>query len=138
GGYVQTSSLLRDSSEQYYEVTTLGNALAMATAGKPIHRRTADRLLSDFLSRVKQVNEDDHFLYKVTRVVVFGSYLDAQKETLNDLDLAVDLEFKEADMSKRRALLDERIREAREQGRHFGTHLAQVSWPIREVKQFLK
>jgi predicted nucleotidyltransferase len=137
-GYVERSSQFRGDAEPHYEVTTRGNGLAMATAGKPIKRETADRILGEFLSRVREVNENDHYLYKVTLVVVFGSYLDAQKETLNDLDLAVDLEFKEAGMSKRKELLNARIREAREEGRQFGTHLAQVSWPITEAKQFLK
>jgi hypothetical protein len=36
-----------------YETTIQGNALALAKAGKPVSRASADRVLEEFLGRVK-------------------------------------------------------------------------------------
>jgi len=137
-GYVERSLELRENVEPYYQVTICGCALAMATAGKPIKRKTADRLLAAFLNRVSQANDNDYYLYKVTRVVVFGSYLDQDKQELNDLDLAIDLAAKETDGCKHEELLKARIMEVYEKGRHFKNIVDQLAWPQTEVKQFLK
>jgi Mn-dependent DtxR family transcriptional regulator len=58
-----------------WELTAKGVGLRAANATKPLHRHTADRLLSDFLERVRILNADDHYLARVTKAAVFGSYL---------------------------------------------------------------
>jgi len=138
GGYVERSLQHRDAAEPYYQVTIRGCALAMAAAGKPIKRKTADRLFAAFLDRVRQTNETDYYLYRVTRVVVFGSYLDQDKQELNDLDLAIDLAAKQADERKQQELMEARIVDAHEKGRDFKNIVDQLGWPQTEVKQFLK
>jgi predicted nucleotidyltransferase len=101
-----------DRGEQLYRPTLLGRAFAGASAGKPIKRATADRLLSEFLGRVEQVNADAYYLFRVARVVVFGSYL-SDAETLSDLDLAIHLDAKESDWDKHVALEDADQRSSR-------------------------
>ena len=73
--------------------TTLGNSFANATAARPVKRRVAERRLSEFLNRVRRVNAKPTFLYRVTEVVVFGSYLPV-KSKMGDVDLAIHLEPK--------------------------------------------
>ena len=40
----------------WYELTTRGNALAQASAAKPISRKTAEKKLQEFMARVEQIN----------------------------------------------------------------------------------
>jgi predicted nucleotidyltransferase len=47
---------------------------------------------------VDRVNNDNRFLAKVTRVIVFGSYLRTGKDKLSDVDIAVELAPKESEV----------------------------------------
>jgi len=71
--------------------TMAGNALANATAAAPISRADADRVLNAFLIRVGIVNDAKTSLYRVGKVVVFGSYLGNQ-DRVGDIDLAIRLD----------------------------------------------
>src|SRR6202040_1074203 len=84
GGY------LIDRKNRTWELTSSGIQLRAANATKPLHRVTADRLLSDLLERIELVNADDHYLARVTKAVVFGSYLSTSSR-LGDIDVAVQL-----------------------------------------------
>ncbi len=86
----------RIRNEEYWTLAPDGVRFACATATKGILRTNAEKLLQGFLERVQQVNKDDYFLYRVTKVAVFGSYLDAQKDKVNDIDLLVQLQPKPA------------------------------------------
>jgi predicted nucleotidyltransferase len=90
-----------------------------ATAAKPITRQTADHALSQLLERVNQVNTDEWFLAKVTKVVVLGSYLRADVDRLSDLDIAVELQPKEANWDRLRELTLKRVEQLEMAGRRF-------------------
>ncbi|MEW6624887.1 MAG: nucleotidyltransferase domain-containing protein [Bacillota bacterium] len=134
-GYIEESK--RYNREKAWVNTIKGNSLAMASAAKPIYRRTADDILLKFMKRVNEVNTNDKFAFRVEKVIVFGSYL-SDKERLNDIDLAIKLESKEKDKKKRRQREQERISIALKSGRVFGNFLQEVFWPMTEVKLFLK
>ena len=68
-----------------------GNALASATAATSILRQTGEDRLAQFLERVQALNANDECAYRVTKVVLFGSYL-TSKTRLSDVDLAIRLE----------------------------------------------
>jgi len=121
----------------HWKTTNRGRQLALATAAKPISRAAAEKKLSEFLERVKVVRDDPRFLYKVTRVAVFGSYLGGG-EDLGDIDLAVGLAHKETDRDKQRELNSRHCWEAQARGRRFGTKLEMLYWPQTEVRRFLK
>lgn len=133
-GYVESE---RHGKTECWGLTVEGRALAMATAARPVKRSTAQRVLREFMARVHQVNRDDYHLYRVTKVVVFGSYLGSEPE-LGDLDLAIELQPKHFDRDQQLALERERTRTASENGRHFGNVIEQLFWPQQEVRQFLK
>lgn len=80
--------------EDWFSVTVAGRALASASAAKPIRRKTADDLLAKLMERVRLVNADSSFLYTVTEVRVFGSYL-SDAERLSDVDVAIDVARRE-------------------------------------------
>lgn len=125
------------SSPEYWRTTAKGRTLALASAAKPLRRSTAERKLREFLERVEQVNRDERFVFQVAKVVVFGSIL-TTKERINDVDVAVLLEPKEADSERHRLLCQERTSEAVRQGRSFSSFLDQIFWPQREVLLHLK
>ena len=66
-----------------YELSTRGLALANASAARPITRKTASRVLREFMDRVQVINTSDEFPYKVESVVLFGSVL-SEKDRLVD------------------------------------------------------
>ncbi|HKP37582.1 MAG TPA: nucleotidyltransferase domain-containing protein [Pyrinomonadaceae bacterium] len=134
-GYIKQRNSV-DKHERW-ENTLKGNALALASAAKPISRATAERNLTQLLARVRKVNEDDYFLYKVQKVVLFGSYL-RSTQTLSDLDVAITLAPKEANRERQDLLEKQRIRAAKNEGRVFGNFLVQLFWPQLEVRKFLK
>lgn len=125
-----------NGGENNWYTTIKGNALANASASKPISRQTADRLLEEFLSRVRQVNDGD-YAYRVKQVIVFGSYL-SDAELLGDVDLSLVLDDRYHDATARKAGHDARIKAAQEAGRHFKDYMAMLFWPRQEVLLFLK
>ena len=121
-----------------WTTTQAAQTLASATAAKPITRRTADRVLGGLLARVDRVNGDDRFLAKVTRVIVFGSYLRASVERLSDVDIAVELVPKESRRNKFRELNYRRVAQAARKGHRFSGILDRELWWRSETLDFLK
>lgn len=134
-GYVELDESF--PSRDRWVNTVKGNALAQATAAKPVRRATAKKNVIEFLDRVHRVNEDEYFLYKVTRVVVFGSYITDQ-ERLNDVDLGVELKPKCLDRELHWEREQTRIKQALIEGRVFQNIVARLTWPTREIFLFLK
>lgn len=71
----------------------------MAETKKRLYKRdTVERKLNELLRRVDEVNSGvgctGEYLYHVKRLVVFGSYLDATKDRVHDLDIGYELELK--------------------------------------------
>ena len=133
----ETAASPDGTRHQFWEITMEGNGLAMATAARPVKRRTADRVVARFLERVAAVNDEERFAYRVARVTVFGSYLTDATE-LNDVDLLVDLVPRSRNAEKQAALeRSSRIGAARS-GRRFGSMVDELGWPETEVRLFLK
>jgi predicted nucleotidyltransferase len=120
--------------EPYWENTIKGNSLAMATAARPVTRAKADKIFGEFVLRVKEVNDDPYYLFKVNRVVLFGSYI-RDTETVNDIDIAIQLAPKIDDLKLRSKLYAKRRRKSK---RKFRTLMAYLGWPMQEVWLFLK
>lgn len=133
-GYIEPAVHARDES---WQTTTRGNALAHATARKPITRKTAERLVAEFLNRVRAINACDDYVYRVKQVIVFGSYL-TDRPDLGDIDLAITLQFRLDDPDRRERQCQERIQQALDKGRTFRTYFEEVSWPQMEIYQYLK
>lgn len=120
--------------EPYWENTLKGNSLAMATAARPVTRAKADQIFAAFMLRVQRINDDPYYLFKVTRVVLFGSYIQ-DTETVNDIDIAIQFAPKIDNPDLRGKLYAQRRRESK---RNFGTQMAYLAWPMQEVWLFLK
>ena len=134
-GYIEKSK--NTSKPGFWDVTLKGSSLSLASAAKPIKRETAERILQEFMERVHKINQDSYYLYKVSKVIVFGSFL-SNKERINDLDIAVKLLPKISDPKKQRQVEQQRIKEAFESGRNFNNTIDELFWPHNEVMYFLK
>lgn len=132
-GCVESVSNAR--GEVLYRRTLTGSTFAQASAARPLKRSTADRKLAEFLDRARRINDDDHYLYRVKKAVVFGSYL-TQADRIGDV--AVELVPRWQDPEKQSAMYDARIKEAMRSGRRFANIGAEVSWPQNEVYLALK
>jgi len=54
-------------------------------------RPAVERKLRGFIDRIRQVNHEEQFVFRVAKAVVFGSYLSA-KARISDIDIAILLE----------------------------------------------
>lgn len=133
-GYVKVASTDR---ERRYQRSLAGSTLAQASAARPLQRRTAEQKLAEFLARARRINEDDYVLYRVKKVLVFGSYLTAAAR-INDIDVAIELVHRCQDPDKHSTLHDARIQEGVRSGRRFGSISEEVAWPQTEVLLALK
>ena len=126
-----------DGTKGVWEVTLKGSALRIAKAGKPIKRSTAERLVAEFLDRVEKANRQHYYAYRITRVLVFGSYL-SDRPDLGDIDLGVELTPKWPKEGSYEALTRPRIEAAIEAGRRFRSSMDYFGWPRTEIALFLK
>jgi predicted nucleotidyltransferase len=85
-----------------------------------------------------QVNRDQCFLAKVTKVVLLGSYLRADADRLSDVDIAVELQPKETDHDGLRQATEKRVEQLRMVGHRFRNLLeVEYCWHV-EAFRFLK
>lgn len=71
----------------WWDPTIQGNALAMASFGKPISRKTAERLVSGLLERAQTYNADPDKPMFVNTLRVFGSDLSPEIDPIGDVDI---------------------------------------------------
>lgn len=124
-------------SSSYWSCTDAGRQLAHARASKPIKRATAERLLQGLLARAQEINDDNGFLYRITRIAVFGSYL-TETEELGDIDFAIQLNRRIADPALFRKLCEQRIHEAQENGWQARNMVEEVSSRELEIYKVLR
>lgn len=137
-GYIERADSRRQrGAESVWITTTKGNALSVATAARPISRNTAEKKLEEFLGRVRVVNSDDYYLYRVKRVLLFGSFL-SDAATVNDIDVAVEFVPKEKDSRLREKARLRRNKEVQAAGKRFDSSFEMAIWPQKEVWMFLK
>jgi predicted nucleotidyltransferase len=117
--------------------TSNGNALACATAARPLLRESARKKLDEFLTRVRFVNSpDSQFVFWVGEVVLFGSML-TQKPKVSDVDVSVRLDRKYKGDAFLKAA-DLRVSVAQQNGRSFRDILERAYWAESEVRLYLK
>jgi len=130
-------SALHENGSKLYELTIKGHALRMATARKPIKRKTAERLVAQFLGRVEQVNKDPDLLYWIDEVIAFGSYI-TEAPNLGDIDLGVRYSPRTRDQTLWITLYKRSLDMAGASGRHLATVVDKVGWPQREIEMRLR
>jgi hypothetical protein len=124
-------------NEAAFQVATRGLAFANAKAAKPIHRRTAERVLREFVDRVHAVNSSKEYAFRISGAVLFGSMLSCA-DRLGDVDVAIDWKPRISDPIQCRQFCNRRRRSAQQQGRVFSTTTDWAMWPQKEVLLQLK
>lgn len=119
-----------------WEVTSKGMTLSQASA-RPLKKQLAETKVDQFLKRVSIVNADPSYLYSVTLVIIFGSYL-SEKKVIGDIDIAIELKAKEKDPAISNLLREKKMKEAKLAGKQFSSWMKGLSWPHHEVWKFLK
>jgi len=135
-GFIEKNASVPDP-EPYWKHTIRGGALSNALFSAPVSRRNAEKKLGEFMERVHCVNRDSRFLYRVQKVVLFGSFL-TESPTVGDLDIAIDLQPKEPDSEKHVELIQARADEAVQNGRSFRNYIESLQFAYKEVRSFLK
>ena len=125
------------AGQAWWITTTKGNALAMASFGKPITRPTADRLLGGLIERAAAWNTNDDRLISVEQLVVFGSYLDPAADRLGDLDIAA-AQARWPPGADRQDWVKRRLAHGQASGRTFATFVDELFWPEDEAKMMLR
>lgn len=120
-----------------FELTDYGVNLAYASAAKPIHRTTGERLLTEFLERVERVNATPEYLYRVDTAILYGSML-SNAERLGNVNVAVNLKSKARGETEFQQWSEERRCAAQRKGRSFSTIVQRAYWPRTEVYSQLK
>lgn len=120
-----------------YQVTVKGNALAQVKFVKRMNKATANKIFNEFMKRVEEINEDNNYIYRVSKLFLFGSYLNPEADDYGDIDIAYELERKIKDgrflEASRRFIAD-----AIADGRVFSSIVEEVCYPSDLVLRYLK
>ena len=101
-------------------------------------RDTAEKTVEVLLHKIAFTNRDPEFIYRVKRAVLFGSFVNSDREKIGDLDVAIYLELK--DKSVNEAVQNiEKYEEARlwEDTRSLGV-VSQLCYGKIEIWKYLK
>src|SRR4030081_2287460 len=124
-------------SKTKWRNTQEGNSVAKVSAAKSIKRTTAEKKLKEFIARVKQINDDNAFLYRVDKAVLFGPYL-AGEERSKDIDIAISITPKERKKEKLESLVKDKVEALQAEGKHFQSFAARRHYGETEGRNFLK
>ena len=123
-GFIEKNAFA-PNPDKNWKHTLKGGALSKALFSAPVYRENAEKALAEFMDRVQAVNGDGRFLFRVRKVVLFGSFLTGSA-TLGDLDIAIELVPKEADAKKHSELILARANEAALNGKSFRNFIERV------------
>jgi DNA-binding MarR family transcriptional regulator len=135
-GFIEKNFSAPDPNKNWKH-TIKGGSLSNALFSAPVFRRNAEKKLSEFMDRVREVNEAGRFLFRVRKVVVFGSF-PTESSTIGDLDIAIDLVPKETDARKHSELILAHANAAALCGKRFQNFVQRLDFAAHEVRSYLK
>jgi hypothetical protein len=135
-GFVKKNTSAPDPNKNWKH-TLKGGALSNALFSSAVSRRNGEKALIEFMDRVGEVNENGRFLFRVRKVLVFGSFL-TESSTIGDLDIAIDLVPKEPDARKHSELVQARANDAELSGKRFRNFIQRLDFAAQEVRSHLK
>ena len=124
--------------ENEYRLTDKGQALCAARSVSPMNKEKADKIFLEFMNRVEEVNNNDYYLCKVEKLLLFGSYLDPNKNDYGDIDIAHQLKRKIEDFDEYEKARKRRILEMENKGKYFSSFMEESFFPEHEVRLKLK
>lgn len=121
-----------------YRLTLKGRSLCIARCVPPLDKKKADRIFQEFMQRVDEINRDDFYLYRVSKLLIFGSYQNPHNQDFGDIDIAYDLQQKVEDIQEFLWLNELLVEEAKQQGHVFSSLWSEISYSRHLVLQRLK
>lgn len=144
---LEANNLLRELTEQgfieksssdCYKTTLKGEALRIARCVPPIKRDKADKIVNDFMQRVEEINNNDYYLYRVSKILLFGSYIKEDAVDFGDIDIAFDLERKIKNKEVFEKLNREFFEKAQDEGKCFSSYIERLFYSETVVISKLK
>lgn len=126
-----------DGNKTRWQLTMKAATLAQASAAKKVKRATADKHYQAFLQRVHEINFNDSYLYQVTKVALFGSYL-TEANLVSDIDLFIWVSCKPKFDTDFTIIREQRTKEMLSEGRRFKNLSEEMHWPELDVRKYLK
>lgn len=117
-----------------YQLTTNGQSLCVARSVSPLNKAKADKVFNEFMQRVEEINNNDYYLLKVEKVLLFGSYLNPDNEDFGDIDVAIELKRKIDDVNEYNNAREKRIQEMDRNGKQFTTYPERLFCLEKEVE----
>jgi predicted nucleotidyltransferase len=121
-----------------YQLTTKGQALCAARCVSPMNKEKADKVFNEFMQRVEEINNNDYYLFKVEKLLLFGSYLNPENSDYGDIDIAFELKRKIKDYAEHEKVNKKRVQEAWEKGKVFSSFIDELGYSELEVILKLK
>jgi predicted nucleotidyltransferase len=135
--FQEKDEIYNENNSPLYQITLAGSSLAYSNFLPRIPRQKAETIYKSFMERVAEVNSNDYYLVEVTKVILFGSYLDTNEQELGDVDVAIEIRNK--DLPNISDKLTKRSEELHEQtNMSSGSAFSYFMLPRSEVRFFLK
>lgn len=83
----------RHTDDGGFGLTRSGLAIAAATARKRTKKESAKTVLDRVLSKAEDLSRDKDTPIKISKIWVFGSYIDPRRKDVGDLDVVIETEF---------------------------------------------
>jgi len=133
-GYLE---IVKNDKQISHQNTIKGNSLAMGKAIASLSKVRANNLFGEFMDRVKEVNHNETYLFKIDRVLLFGSFL-LDLEFVNDIDIAIEITRKEFADETWEAKDKAKVREAANKSVRFDSFISELLYSYNEVIKFLR
>jgi predicted transcriptional regulator/predicted nucleotidyltransferase len=130
--------LIEQAQKEEYQLTMKGQALCAARSVSPMNKEKADKIFNEFMQRVDEINNNDYYLYKIEKLLLFGSYLNSDNKDYGDIDIAFKLKRKIDNFDEHEKARKKRIREMEENGKRFSGFMDELFFPEKEVILKLK
>lgn len=100
---------------------------------KVFSRETARKALENVKLKIKEANEREDFIYRIKKAVLFGSYINSDKEKVGDIDIALYIDLKD----KITPETDQNYKRSFESGKQM-SYLERLFYGKEEVSKFIK
>ncbi|WP_434927868.1 nucleotidyltransferase domain-containing protein [Shewanella sp. HL-SH2] len=98
---------------------------------------SVDKHYQAFLTRVDEIDSSDSYLYRVTKVALFGSYLSGTGP-VSDIDLFIWVSSKLKFNTDFTSIREQKTNEMITEGRRFRYLSEEQHWPELDVRKYLK
>ena len=117
-GELLSKGYIEPADNGIYRLTLKGNALSIACCMVllTVKSRSDHARISE---TVEEVNRDDFYPYRVSKLVLFGSYLNPEQNGFGDIDIAFELEPKITDYDELMRYNDQLVDKARKEKQIF-------------------